>query len=367
MYYHNTGHSVLGVKWWWNEPGKESGKSSGNALILIPAGAMNGKTQQQIWELMKWLDKACQPKYTRIDIAVDDRSKALSYRQVLDACNSRAYAGFDKYIPLKPENKKRENLGFTIYLGSKESDKYVRYYDKNIESKEMIDAYRLEGVYKNEYAQKLAKEYIAISASQYDALAPKFLAGCVVGNIDFRETKTKVGEKNKDRRKRLDWWQAFIDRIGAEVKLGCDRICPTLQATVNWVKKQVAPTLAVLRRVLKPLDYRAFIDNLVDEKDACMTPTNEAKADVWFFERHTVIGNIPKSVKFWEQKPIAVDEIPSQVDDEYQQPLPTFSVGQLVRHRVTEVVSKVISCTHTHAQVQGIENAVSVWLLEPVL
>lgn len=362
MYYHNTGHSVKGVKVWWNEPGKQSGKANGNALVCIPASAMNGKSQRDLWELMKWLKSACQPKYTRIDVAIDDYTHSLSYRKFLDACNSRSYSGFDNFTPIKPENKKRENLGYTLYMGSRHSDCLLRLYDKFVESLGLINAARLEGEFKNGYAQQLADDYIAISSCQYNAIAAQYLAGCVVGKIDFREPKSKSGHKNLKRRKRLDWWQSFIDRIGAEVKLGCNRICPSLQATVSWIKKQVAPTLAVLRRVLKPLDYRAFLDNLVDEKDATMSPTNEAKAEVWFFERHTVFGTIPKAPKFWDSKAIK----PEVLKQAFEQPSVPFSLGQIVRHKVNQLSYKVSACTHTHAQLQGLDKAVSVYLLEPV-
>jgi hypothetical protein len=281
---------------------------------------------------------------------------------MLDACYARAYSGFDTFVPVKPENKQRKNLGFTLYLGSKSSGTYTRFYDKCVESQGLIDANRIETVFGRDFTEDLVKKYLTIPASQFNALAPQFLAGCIVGKIDFRQPKNKAGDKNIKRRRRLEWWQNFIDRIGAEVKLGCNRICPSLHATVAWVKKQVAPTLAVLRRVLKPLDYRAFLDNLVDEKDASMSPTNEAKAEVWFFERHTVFGEFPKAPKFWNKETIK-PEVLKQVFEQLTVP---FSMGQIVRHKVNQLSYKVSACTHTHAQLRGIDKAVSVYLLEPV-
>jgi hypothetical protein len=100
----------------------------------------------------------------------------------------------------------------------------------------------------------------------------------------------------------------------------------------------------------------------VDEKDAAMTPVNEAKAEVWFFERHTVFGEFPKAPKFWDKETIK-PEILKQV---FESPASVFNVGQIVRHKVSQLNHKVMGCSHTHAQLQGIDKAVSVYLLEPV-
>lgn len=361
--YHNSGYGIKGILLAWNEPGKESkGAPNGSMLFSIPGRALSGVTQRRLWELFHTLEKY-EVKYTRVDVAIDDYSKSISYRQMRAAIDERQVVGVDTAWDETRHSMSGKYKGFTLCFGARDSNAHFRYYDKDAESNGLVKAYRLEGEFKNELAQALIKEYLSIPVGQYDELASQLLAGVVVKKIDFLERPKKAGEKNKSRRKRLDWWQAFKDRIGAEIKLGITYKDPTLQATANWVKRSVAPTLAVLRQVLGTLDFRAWLDNVIDEKASNLTAQSEAKIEVWKRLRGQVFGSIPPLVNPFIPKKISTQDVKGIAPYEY--PEPVYPIGSIVRHLVDGIARKVVACTHTHAQLEGLEKAVSVYLLKP--
>jgi DNA relaxase NicK len=67
-------------------------------------------------------------KPTRIDLAIDDYTKSLNWKQFDSAYDAGQAHGFVVVVLQLPKNY--SDNGFTFY-GSKGSDKLYRFYDKN--------------------------------------------------------------------------------------------------------------------------------------------------------------------------------------------------------------------------------------------
>ena len=276
-------YSVKGLKVWWNNPSKDA--PLGHALISLPGGILSTMQCRKIWEIAKFLVDVCDFKCTRLDIAVDDFEKRVSFTQVRDACEAGNYARFSRFLPIRGGNKKRENLGFTIYLGSRESDKIIRFYDKEVESKGKIKSYRWEGEYREERAVKILNEWLVLPEENFEELSPKYLAGTVLGTVEFVERKK---EKNVSRMVRLDWWKGLIEAVGSSIQHSIRKAATPFEASIRWVMKQVAPTLTMIRKVYGLLSYRAWIEEemakaeerLSDEQWAKIALASDGKADI---------------------------------------------------------------------------------------
>lgn len=117
----------------------------------------------------------------RIDVALD-------FPVQLPRLSMRDWEGFvaDKYIRgyrtvrrvSTSVNVSNKRLGDTVYLGSRESERFVRIYDKNTD---ISDYDRLEVEFKRSRAQHIMEKVATLS---YDEL-PEFLNGIVCSQIKF--------------------------------------------------------------------------------------------------------------------------------------------------------------------------------------
>ncbi|NMF57886.1 replication initiation factor domain-containing protein [Pseudanabaena yagii] len=171
-------------------------------------------------------------RFTRIDLAIDDYSKSLKPQYFKTAYQRGHHHGFRKmsFIENFESSDSEEEQGFTVYMGRRNGNKLTRFYNKSVESKGEIDAYRLEVEYKDDYTKNVL-DYL-LSAESF----AKAIANLVVSAIDFRDNDIQ-----------LLWWNAFITRLEAHpVHLLCRRAKPTIEASMNWIEHQVETTLAVV-------------------------------------------------------------------------------------------------------------------------
>lgn len=132
--------------------------------------------------------------------------------------------------------------GETWYLGSFDSDRLVRCYDKQ---KERIAEgeddpgpwYRFELQARRKYANVLAL-----------ALAAEGIAGAggiLRGVIDFRE---KDDDRSNERTP-CGWWMSFCDGLDI-IRTGVGKSPMTLERIASWLQKSVSRRLAEVRAVL---------------------------------------------------------------------------------------------------------------------
>lgn len=184
---------------------------------------------------------------TRIDVAIDDFSKTVTPSLIFDTFHAGNQKGYvrDPHIKWISSGSKREGgTSNSVYVGrrgKRGSGKLLRCYDKFMESGGEIDSMRLELEFSGTYSKTLFPYLAQADLDCWSQIMCSFFTGAV----DFvdRSFSEVVGDCP-----RLDWWQAIVGD-DASIKISKPRKIPSVKTAINWIKKQVIPTLSVV------LDY----------------------------------------------------------------------------------------------------------------
>lgn len=232
------------------------------ALKITASGSAVGPADQIA--IAYWLHGRAQGNQvdcTRIDIALDDHEKCVKLGKITEAHEAGNFfnASESSYI----ESKKRgQDKGVTLYFGSAKSDKRLCIYDKTIESKGKILGNRWEARFQRKAAREVLYMWIQEAIERTDELG-KWYSDIVTGVIDFRD---RTGaDPNRGRCKLLGWFRKFLRSLCASpCRVRVPIEVPSLQKSIDWVGRSVAPTLALIKRVLKS-DFTGYIETAIRE------------------------------------------------------------------------------------------------------
>lgn len=369
IHWANTAYSVKGMRCYYNLPTKE--KPRGHCLLSLPGSALANLSVLAIKQLTSALVRVWKLKVTRFDIALDDYSKSIEYQVMADALEAKQYARFQDFDLIRNGGKSKKKKGFTIYLGSRKSDRKLRFYDKGAESRGQIDSYRLELEAHNEVAQKAVAGWLKID-SNFDELSPKYLASLVVGNVEFVE---RGKDKNVPRMKRLEWWEALVKRVGSSVRHSIQQVPTNLDKAMGWVHRAVSPTLAVLQEVMGLMEFREYLDVKLANARLKFSEGHLAKIHTWGNQYGFGHRKRPLTVKEYRQEAAESNAQRLQTDFwinlRVNEDRVEFVEGELVQLAYPDPeffedgneVMKVIACSHTHAQVED-GRLFAVWMLK---
>ena len=200
--------------------------------ILVLNGSYCERNQHA---LAAWAQKG---RVSRIDIAIDefpfspDELESLwQSDQIVTRSNARRFIVSDS--------------GSSFYIGSRQSERMVRVYDRR-------DTNRVELEAKGRFAHEIGYMLADNGALNEKAL----IAGM------FRVVVEGRGQK-RDRRSHEKWGQFCSEQSGL------DALVPpksaTLERTLEWIRRSVAPTLANLRVVLTHDEYGELLSAEPDE------------------------------------------------------------------------------------------------------
>jgi len=211
-------------------------------------------------------------KPTRIDLAIDDYSKSLNWSHFDSAFDDGFAHGFQQ-VDLRTPKSKLKDCGFTYYMGSTGSDKMHRFYDKSVESNGEIDAFRLEGQYKNGWAKSIFQ--CLLSASN-EAEFHQRIVDCVCTPIDFYQI-TDDGEKIF-----LDWWVSFKELVKAgSASINCGRLKKSIDDSINWVESSVETTLANIECFMSRVgvDFAEWLNDRLESGRRRLRSVHQNKID----------------------------------------------------------------------------------------
>jgi DNA relaxase NicK len=233
--------------WVLDVPGAQirEGGQNGTVNVQLSASALEyytgGNCPDDLLDLIAWWVQDLQGNPRRVDLAFDDFGGRLTYERIAqaldrgDVVRSSEKKNIVTDVPVGGE-------AFTFYLGSRNSDTFIRIYNKAAqmlasgEVPEHENWVRCEVELKRKRAAKLFSEWIE------QGYARDYAAGILRGALDFR---TQTDDKTVTRWPVKAWWQAFIGDVQA-VKVTIEGVVTTLQEKVEWVATQVAPTLAMI-------------------------------------------------------------------------------------------------------------------------
>jgi DNA relaxase NicK len=284
----HRGRSVKGLKWYWCNPG--AGQSHAHLLIEATGRVVSQVPIRQLWDFCRFLKVQFTPRVTRFDVALDDYQKRIKERYVESAAKSRNIAIVERIMPSKAYSRRRdaatggyEDLGFCYYIGSQQSDAFLRYYDKDYETDGEVPTYRLEAQFTDSKAQVVWLKWLSIEEDSFDELSPQFLSGSVLGLVEFvdRKDAKKNNKKSICVMKRLPWWKKFIKAVGSHIRHSVPREDRTFERMLGWLERQVISSLAMAQKVMGLLGFRGWLDEKMAEAVANFRREQEAKIVQW--------------------------------------------------------------------------------------
>lgn len=236
--------------------------NEGYLTVDIPQSALDSLDGESLFSL--WLAVyGCDATLTRADLYYDDYCKIISPEALHHAVKrggvgiprfSGNVRGWDEY-----DLGKGSTASYTVYFGSVKSDKQIRFYDKNAESKGKQNCYRWEVQFTGRYAKEFGNSFLhnlteATGAATLDDSLTMLLNGYkshIKGAIAFHEIPlgtipSELGANWASRCPMTWWWEELM--AGLEpAKLTLKQVKPSLSRAVEWIRSQVAPSLSVIR------------------------------------------------------------------------------------------------------------------------
>ena len=179
-------------------------------------------------------------KPVRIDTVLDDYDRVVDMATIYESVKSGELVSHARHRSWIDEGSVGSyvDTGVGISIGRRTSRQYLRIYDKNLESKGECDAIRWELESHDEAAVAMVARLVLDDWSTV-------IASKLVSFVDFREIDS---DSNTTRRTRVAWYEQLVS--GARKAVGYIWTVPrTALDTLNWVKRQVAPSLAMLMSV----------------------------------------------------------------------------------------------------------------------
>ena len=191
----------------------------------------------------------------RLDLAINDRAGILDIPDLTAKCNREecvsVFRSFKSYASgelIKKQEQDKAGMGHTLYIGSLKSEVYFCCYEKNYEQYAKLGISVSEALIKNRFEIRLKNEraYYAVRdlLTHYDAERTAFsIINRYIRFVDMEEDKRREDWKLNDR------WAWFIGKGREPLKLTTQPEPYTLSRTLNWIARQVAPTLKMLKRI----------------------------------------------------------------------------------------------------------------------
>jgi len=216
---------------------------SGGALSLLPVPLIH-----------RWMQSVRETeslRCSRIDIRCDDYGDRIRYTDVLAALEAGNFSGFISATCIRNFGSD----GWTFNLGSRESEHYMRIYNKEAESNGDMKCRRVESEFKGDKAA-----YIFDAIAAYDSCGAGLLGSWLLGKFDF----VVKAEKNLDRCKRLEWYQQFVDELATIPQVAIvERVKSSVERKMLWIRKQVSKSLALIRRATGEAGYDDYIEEVL--------------------------------------------------------------------------------------------------------
>ncbi len=234
----------------------------GKCTVEIPGQALDliGKTDLHLFLLSL---RQFSPTCTRIDIFFDDYKRLIEPGSLHSIVKKVDFSGF-KMSQIKQGFNGKKLIQDEVDFGKRGqngSGKYLRIYDKFLESKGEKNCVRMEV----EFTKKRAQLVFEKLSESVDIEVFAVLCGALVGgSIKFIQ---RSGDKNICRLKVYDFWQEILDLLG-KVVIRVPSKKTDMAGKIMYIFRQVSPTLALLRRTfVDDEDFFHWLDDVIGVGD----------------------------------------------------------------------------------------------------
>lgn len=225
---------VIGI-----EPYEAPGQNRQDAYLSIPAALIRSLSLDDFYFVCRRLKDDFKFRCSRIDFCLDDYSKKITPQRAYAAYKKGQVSGFERRRFIEGGSAPGQSSGSTLELGRRGkngSGKFLRMYEKWLESDGKIDAARIELELSQKRARKAFDDFCLYPVEEIS----DFISKVISGAVDFVQRSSEGRLRNS---KRVKWWSEFADDFGSiAYSIPVNQTC--LEKKVAWFKKQVAPTFA---------------------------------------------------------------------------------------------------------------------------
>jgi len=221
------------------------------------------------------------PTCTRVDVFFDDYQRLETPSDMHELVKNFDFSGFRSF-----NIKQRHILNKGIVhdevdfgkRGGNGSGKYLRVYDKALESKGKKNCVRYEIEFTKSRAHDVFdKLSLTTSTHGFATLCGSLVAGSIV----FIHRTRRTGDKNIARLRVYDFWQKIKELLGTLV-IRIPVVKNNIAGMHRFIDKQVCPTLATLRETfVDDTDFFNWLNDRISQGELRMSQRqiNLAKAD----------------------------------------------------------------------------------------
>jgi hypothetical protein len=260
----NSIKSPSGVRILWNELNDDAIQ----VYVQIPGNPLRRLDNRDSWRMCLGFLNCYGLICRRFDVALDDYLRRVTVDELIEIGEKDNFRLVDTYS-LASSKKRGDSSAKTVYFGSRESEKYLRFYDA--EKVHGLPCDRWEVELKRRHANEAFKEFcslpVGLDSEEFNSFASQFLASLVTGSVDFVDAENASEGERYDRLKRLPFWQSLIDDVGGSLRLSPPRSKPTLQRTLGWIKRQVVCSLAVVRKGYGHQMFYKWLDSVLGDAE----------------------------------------------------------------------------------------------------
>lgn len=250
----------------------------GRFAVQFSGGGLQQFTANGLWKLLGHLVNDFWFKGTRIDINYDDFTKRILPHQIAEMANEGGYTGYRVHQHLCSRSRSGKVLGDTLYFGKRGkngSGKFLRIYDKFLESDGEVDCVRYEVEFSKERARLICL-HLGMCSTVEDMAGN--ICGLVGGSIDF----IVRNGKNLDRSDRVQWWADILSVLGEVVLRNPVRV-ETVEKTIRYVERLKA-SISLARLSMGDPDFYAFMGDLSSMPKEELPKSHRRRLEVFQWE-----------------------------------------------------------------------------------
>jgi len=240
------------------DPERSNRVHCGMMTLDCPGSSLDEVTAPDLQLLIEFCE-AIGGKCTRIDTFFDDYARRITPHEIYDVVKKGDYSGFRTYSRIERGNRNElthDEIAFGR-RGSFGNGKYLRIYDKELESHGEQKCIRYEVEWTGRKADSVFKK-ISVTCGNVEAFAT-LVGSLVAGSVTFVK---RTGDKNVCRLDVYDWWREIVEILHGPIVIRTSRKKDSLTGKIEWVKRNVSPSLACLRNVF--VNDKAFFRWLFD-------------------------------------------------------------------------------------------------------
>jgi hypothetical protein len=219
--------------------------SSRFVFLTLPGHTLQGFTVDKIAEFLGYC-KRLRASITRIDLAVTVENPAFTMESLSEQVKKGNYCTkSQRFSEVVSRLRETQKTGHTLYFGSRESDSFLRVYDKGLESGKAGPniLVRIEAEFKGKFCGQILEK---ITATPVQAL-PQTVRAIVLSRLDFRDLENARG-KRSNYAERFDWWKAVFDCEAIEWVW--QKVEPAIVKVKAWIEDSVSACLSVVYEVM---------------------------------------------------------------------------------------------------------------------